>query len=91
MPTFFQGMDRALHSQHRDTPFSQLMLWRCSSVSVASCMNPSICLDFLARMLVLVFMLINPASLGTNLSDVHLYTSPGGCYICLAVLGLGCV
>jgi hypothetical protein len=54
-------------------------------------MNPSICLDFLARMLVLVFMLINPASLGTNLSDVHLYTSPGGCYICLAVLGLGCV
>ena len=91
MPTFFQGMERALHSQHRDTPFSRLMLWRCSSVSVASCMNPCMWLDFLARMLVLVVIFINPATMVTNLSGVHLCTSAGGCYICLAVLGLGCL
>lgn len=91
MPTFFQEMERVLHSQHRDTPFSQLMLWRCSSISVAFCMNPSICLDFLARMLVLVVMFINPASVVTNLSGIHLCTSAGGCYIRLAVLGPGCL
>jgi len=83
-------MERVLHSQHRDTPFSWLMLWRCSSVSVASCMNPSMHLDFLARMLVLV-MFIKPAPVVTNLSGVHLCTSAGGGYICLAVLGPGCL
>ena len=84
-------MERALHSQHRDTPFSRLMLWRCSSISTASCTNPSTHLDFLARMLVLVVMFTNPASMVTNLSGVHFCTSARGCYICLAVLGPGCL